>query len=80
MKRDQVVEKELGAPKIERQPDLESESPRVAKKSVNEMLAEMSMADQKLDSNEPLGCMSIVSVWRTLQSWKCSSNRVELIL
>lgn len=45
MRRDDVIEKELGEPKIERLPDLDSESPTTAKERVNEMLAETMMAD-----------------------------------
>lgn len=47
LKKDEAAEKELGVPRIERLPDLDPESPKVAKKSVNEMLAELRMGDQK---------------------------------
>lgn len=52
LRRDEAVEKGLGAPKIERLPDFDSESLNLAKKSVNEMLAEMRMADQKSEREE----------------------------
>ncbi|KAF2160480.1 hypothetical protein M409DRAFT_29101 [Zasmidium cellare ATCC 36951] len=53
LKKDEDAEKELGVPKIGRLPELDPESPKVAKKTVNEMLAEMRMGgqgDQKTDS------------------------------
>ncbi|KAK4507550.1 hypothetical protein PRZ48_001285 [Zasmidium cellare] len=50
LRKDKVAEKELGVPKIERL-DLDPESPKVARKSVNEMLAEMRMGDQNSGNN-----------------------------
>lgn len=47
LKKDEVAEKEMGVPKVERLPEQDPESPKVAKKSVNEMLAELRMGEQK---------------------------------